>query len=170
MARGSSRGGGQRRAASSWIWQTANTAVSALAAGGLTAFEMFVLPDDATDETLFRTVADVYFGKTAVQATAAVPLTCGFIVSQQRALAAGTASLPRPIEEAEQEWIFRSQVVLSRSTAADTLVRSELRHLDIKSRRRVNASENLVLVFENPSAVAVEVAAIISVLSKSSGT
>ena len=159
-----------RRAASSWIWQTSLTAVTALPAASIVAFELFVLPDDATDETLFRTIASLYAGKTAISALGPANIEVGFIVSQQRAVAAGVAALPRPIEEAEQEWIFRGKLIVPRSTAADTIIQSDKLELDIKSRRRLNSTENLVLLFENLEAFAIEVTANVSVLSKATGT
>jgi len=167
------RGRGFTRAASSWIWQKVEIAPTGMATTVAIGFEMFVLPANAPDETLFRTLIDLIVYRQGDTA-GVVRCSAGLIVSTQRAFAGGIASLPRPLEEAELEWIWRKSfyagIRTSAAAGANALTQGERVHADIKSRRRLNAEENIVLLLINAGADTLEVAGSVAVLSKISGT
>ena len=162
-------GSNQRRAASSWDWLMVQIAATNISAGTPVAFEMAILGTDF-DETLFRTEFWLAMAR-VTDTTAAISIAWGLIVSTERAFPTGS---PLPIDDSQLEWIARGMLqcpgsVAGMETASITL--GDRNNGVVKSRRRLNQGENILLVFQSLAGSAPgQVIGGISLLSKVSGT
>ncbi len=168
MARG--RGRNFVRAASSWDWLLQQFMASNVTAGTPLGFEMATVAADF-DETLFRTQ---YWLKCvrATDTTAFASVAWGIIVSTERSFAAAT--FPLPVADSQLEWIARGILNVGAHVAAmenTSITVGDVADGMVKSRRRLNSGENILLVFESLAGGAlVQVSGGLSFLSKVSGT
>ncbi len=126
------------------IWGGATTGVeTAIAAGATTVFT--VLSNTAVKARTSPTLSRIR-GMVAIRGAAGtfVQVGAGIIVAEEKAIAAGAASLPDPDVDFEAPWLWwlnwpwrRDQAVLERHV------------VDSKAQRRISDSQGVVLVFKN---------------------
>ena len=121
-----------------------------IAIGNVEAFSLFVA-DEA--ETLLRTRGQIlaHFDPGAINESATIAVGIGVVSA--RAVAAGTAFLPRPATEGSYPWLWHGWLLVSSFGVALTDVAAspamvDRLEVDSKAMRKLKETEVLALVFE----------------------
>ena len=109
----------------------------------------------AFEDTIIRTRGFVYVRSDQLAATEHQIGAWGIKLQNQRAVTAGVASVPRPIEEPDQDWLaygmFGSTLQFSTGSGFDGAP-GRLLEVDSKAMRKIHDADALIFVIENPSA------------------
>jgi len=132
-----------------YIWVANVVAANTLAASTIEAAEIFTLDSGTEDQVLERIRGEFFIGQTpATQAAGDLTdVTFGLIVADQRAFDAGVAALPRPLEEAELEWLWWGYAGLV--AYATDQPPGRYYTIDTKARRKIEAEQAIYLVVQN---------------------
>ena len=135
---------GARRKTAWFGFQTDLTLALGSAAQSQTVLGLFVPDIDDAGKTLLRIIMDVLVVPPAT--TGDYPFTFGIILVDNDAVAAGAT--PDPEQDLADPWLVWRQEHMFQSTANATLARTQW-HLDIKARRKIGASSDIVAIFES---------------------
>ncbi len=130
-----------------WTFSCLDATNFDLAVANLIAFSIFTA-DEA--ETVLRTRGEIMVMLDATAVNEDATIAVGLAVVSTRAVAAGTASLPRPAIDGAYPWLWHGVAIVSSGQEAaivpDFLAVRLL--VDSKAMRKVKESEAIVAVFE----------------------
>ncbi len=130
-------------------WEVAclNGTSSDLAIGTTTAFQLFVA-DEA--ETILRLRGEIMLTLDAAAVVEEASIAIGIATVSSRAVAAGSASLPRPGSEGSYPWFWHGwgHISSGREAAVNTNQLFVRIPVDSKAMRKIKEDEDVALVFE----------------------
>ena len=152
-------------------WVGSYGAKTNVAANASVAWAMVLHTADTTDDIILRVHGSWSWNPAnALVNGAEYTLGVGLYIADARAVTAGVASLPRPLQDWSEDWLMHMTVAACHGAVTDFGIHQF--PFDSKAKRKFSADEKLCFIVENAAASSgtVQVIPTIRLLGKERGT